>query len=110
LADITKLPDNLIGRDDRERLEAFGGHTIARGRATRWQWAEDASGDEHFEMFVGGPDERYAAQVLRDREADCFLAYDGGGRELARGDLAHVMASLEQYFMDLHGESPDAPA
>jgi hypothetical protein len=110
LAEITKLPDNFIGKDDREKLEAFGGHTIARGRATRWHWAEDQAAGDCFEMFAGGADEQCVARVLRDREADCFRAYDGGERELAAGDLAQVMASLEQYFMARHGELPDSPA
>jgi hypothetical protein len=109
LAEITKLPDNFIGKDDRERLEAFGGHTIARGRATRWQWLSDSAGDV-FEVFAGGADEQRVASVTRDRRADCFRAFNAKGRELANGDLEQVMAALERYFMVRHGELPDMPA
>lgn len=109
MADITRLPDNFIGKDDRIRLEAFAGHTISRGRATRWQWSRDTGGDK-FEVFAGGVDEARVASVTRDREADCFRAFDAEGRELDNGDLEHIMAALDRYFMARHGELPDAPA
>ena len=109
LAEITKLPDNLIGKDDREHLEAFGSHTIARGRATRWQWSVDSTGDA-FEVFAGGANEQRVATVTRDRQADCFRAFGADGRELAYGDLQHVMGLLDRHLMDRHGELPDAPA
>lgn len=110
MADITKLPDNFIGKGDRERFEAFGGHTIARGRATRWHWASDEAGNDCFEMFAGGVAEQRVAYITRDRAADCFRAFDADNRELANGELEHIMAVLEQYLMARHGEFPDAPA
>lgn len=109
MAEITQLPDNFIGKNDRERLEAFGGHSISRGRATRWQWSSD-SADDRFEIFTGGADEQRIASVIRDRQADCFRALDANGRELANGDLEHVMAALERYLVVRHGEMPDMPA
>ena len=110
VVDITKLPDNFIGKDDREHLEAFGGHTIARGRATRWRWARTPAGDDCFEMFAGGVDEHRVAHVVRDRAADCFRVFDADNRELVNGELGHIMAALEQFLAARHGELPDAPA
>ena len=110
MVEITTLPDNFIGKEDRVRLEAFGGHSIARGRATRWHWTEEANGADRFEILAGGADEQRIAHVNRDREADCFRAFDIDGRELACGDLEHVMAALERYLVARHGELPDTPA
>lgn len=110
MADITELPDNFIGKDDRERLESFGGHTIARGRATRWHWAKDAAGGDCFELFAGGATEQRLARITRDRRADLFRVYDAEDGELAKGALEQVMAALEMYLMARHGELPDLPA
>lgn len=110
MADIIRLPHNFIGTEDRQRLEAFGGHTIARGRATRWAWSRGADDEDRFELFAGGADEQRVASVTRDREADRFCAFDAEQRELANGDLNTVMAALEQFFVSRHGELPDAPA
>lgn len=104
------LPDNFIGKEDRERLESFGGHTIAHGRATRWHWDKDASGDDVFEIYRGGADEVLSARVHRDRKQDAFCAEDGEGHSIGSGSLEHVMAEMEQYFIRLHGELPDLPA
>jgi hypothetical protein len=110
MADVTRLPDNFIGKEDREKLESFGGHTIARGRATRWHWGADAAGNDAFEIHEGGTQERLAASVGRDRRLDVFVAVDGEHRVIGKGDLEHVMAELERYFIKKHGELPDAPA
>ncbi len=99
-----KLPDNFIGKEDRERLESFGGHTIAHGRATRWHWGKDQNGDDVFEIYLGGADESLGARVRRDRDRDIFVARDDRGRSIGSGELEHVMAELEQYFSRLHGE------
>ncbi|MGA9573939.1 MAG: hypothetical protein WBS20_08340 [Lysobacterales bacterium] len=104
-----KLPDNLIGKEDREKLESFGGHTIARGRATRWHWSEDAN-DDVFEIYRGGANEVLASRIRRDRKMDVFYAHDAVGNPIGSGELEHVMAALEQYFIRLHGETPDTPA
>jgi hypothetical protein len=105
-----KLPDNFIGKEDREKLESFGGHTIAHGRATRWHWGKDADGDDVFVIFRGGKDEKLAASIQRDRKLDAFCAHDADGNTIGSGDLEHIMSELEDYFIRLHGEVPDAPA
>lgn len=98
------LADNFIGKDDKERLESYGGHTIAHGRATRWHFTKKANGDDVFELFIGGQDEKLAAQVYRDRSQDVFIAEDGSGSLIVSGKLKQVLAELEVYFSCLHGE------
>lgn len=106
MSKIVRLPDNFIGREDRQRLESFGGHTIAHGRATRWHWSTDAQDDDVFEIYKGGADEVLAFRVSRDRRRDIFTVCDSQLRELACGDLEHVMAELERLLAAGHGESP----
>lgn len=103
---IIKLADNIISKDDREELESFGGHTIAHGRATRWHWHKADNGDSVFEIFRGGADEVLAICISRDRKTDAFYAHDATGNMVSAGELDHVMAELEQYFIQLHGEVP----
>ncbi len=105
-----RLADNFIGKEDREKLESFGGHTIAHGRATRWHWSENSDGDDVFEIFRGGENEQLAASIQRNRQENAFNARDANGHSIGSGDLEHVMAMLENYFIRLHGEAPDAPA
>ena len=52
MTEIIKLPENFIGKEDREKMESFGGHEISHGRATRWHWGEDADGDDVFEILM----------------------------------------------------------
>ena len=110
MADIIQIPDNFIGLHDREKLESFGGHSIAHGRATRWHWGQDEEGDSVFEIYRGGADELFSARINRDRKLDAFCAHDERDRLIASGELDHVLAELELYLMKLHGELPDAPA
>lgn len=104
MTQIINLSENIISKKDRKLLESFGGHTIAHGRATRWHWHEADNGDALFEIFRGGSDEVLAICVNRDRKGDAFYAHDAAGRKVASGGLEHVMAELEQYFIQLHGE------
>ena len=110
MTEIIRLPDNFIGKEDREKLESFAGHTIARGRATRWHWDKNAAGDDVFEIYTGGADELLAVNISRDRQRDEYLARDAAGHPIVRGVLEHVFAELEEYFVRLHGEPPDTPA
>jgi hypothetical protein len=110
MTEIIRLPDNFIGREDREKLESYAGHTIAHGRATRWHWGKNTAGDDVFEIYTGGADEMLAAHISRDREQDEYQARDAAGRLIAAGALEHVFAELEGYFVRLHGEGPDRPA
>lgn len=103
---IIQLADNIISKDDREELASFGGHTIAHGRATRWHWHKTDNGDAVFEIFRGGADEELAVCISRDRKTDAFYAHDASGNMVSAGELDHVMAELEQYFIQLHGEAP----
>jgi hypothetical protein len=106
---VTSL-NEFISKEVREKLESFGGHTIAHGRATRWHWSKSNSGDDAFEMFRGGADEVLAVRICRDRDRDVFYAQDNVETTLASGSLEHVLAELEIYFTRLHGEIPDSPA
>jgi hypothetical protein len=51
MTEIITLPDNFIGKEDREKLESFAAHTIAHGRATRLQWDKDTDGGDIFEIY-----------------------------------------------------------
>jgi hypothetical protein len=110
MSEIINLADNIISKEDREQLASFGGHTIAHGRATRWHWGKAANGDAVFEIFRGGANEVLAVCISRDRKMDAFYAHDATGNMISTGKLDHVMAELEQYFIQLHGESPDTSA
>ena len=110
MSTVIHLPENFISKDDRVRLESFGGHTIGHGRATRWQWVQDVDGDDAFRIFRGGAAERLAAVIRRNREHDAFHADDGEKLIIATGALDHVLGAVDAYFMTLHGEVPDEPA
>jgi hypothetical protein len=110
MAEIVRLPDNLIGREDREKLESFAGHTVARGRAVRWRWETDTAGNDIFEIQPGGVDHRSAVRISRNRTQDAYSARDAAGRPIVNGALDHVFAELEAYFVRLHGEGPDSYA
>lgn len=104
------LPDNFIGKDDKVKLESFGGHTIAHGRATRWHWAKNGNGDDIFEIYIGGAHEMLNARIFRDRKQDIFCARDGSDNTIAAGVLEHVLAKLDNYFIRTHDTGPDIPA
>jgi len=109
MSEIIQLPGNLIGKEDREKLESFAGHTIAHGRATRWHWGTDAHGNDVLEIYRGGAEEELAARLGRDRQRDAFRARDASGGLIAAGALEQVFAELEVYFARLHGEPPGSP-
>lgn len=106
MSDVINLPDNFIPKPDRERLESFGGHTISRGRATRWHWDKSEEGGDEFFIFRGGAKEVLAARISRDRDADAYCAFDARNKRLSTGPLDHIMADLDAYFVRLHGEQP----
>ena len=106
MSNIFNLPADFIGKEDRRKVESFGGHTIAHGRATRWHWEKDADGNDVFEIFRGGEDEVLAARISRNRERDSFYAHDDPGSLIASGALEHVFGELDAYFARLHGEVP----
>ena len=110
MTDIIKLADNFIGKEDRDKLESFGGHTIALGRATRWHWNKDKNNNDLFEFYMGGANEELAAYVKRDRKKDMFIAQDGSEKTIVSGSLEHVMAELDKYFQRLHSSPPDTSA
>lgn len=110
MSEIINLADNIISKENREQLASFGGHIVAHGRATRWHWDKAANGDEIFEIFRGGADEVLVLRISRNRKMDAFYAHDAEGKVVAAGVLDHVMAELDKYFMQLHGESPDTMA
>ncbi len=106
MAKIIKLPDNFIGKEDHGKLESFGGHEIARGRATRWCWSKSVDCGDIFEIYRGGTNEKLVIQISRDREHDMFCAKNASGEMVTSGTLDHVMAELDRFFAQIHGESP----
>ena len=104
MSEIINLSENIISKKDREKIESFGGHTVSHGRATRWHWQKIENGDEVFELFSGGAVEVMTVCISRSRKADSFYAHDKKGNMVSSGELEHVMAGLEQYFIELHGE------
>ena len=104
MSEIINLAENIINKKDRELLASFAGHTIAHGRATRWHWHKAGNGDDVFEIFHGGADEVLLVSINRNRKTDAFYAHDVKGDPVASGELEHVMAELEEYFIQRHGE------
>jgi len=107
---IIKLPENFIGKEDREKLESFGGHEISRGRATRWHWDKDKNGNDIYEIYRGGANEKLVVKIGRDREHDEFHVTTSNGKLLTSGTLDHVMNILDEYLAKLHGEDGQQPA
>jgi hypothetical protein len=96
MAQVIQLPDNFIGKADREKLESFGAHVIVHGRGTRWHWTKDVGGGDIFEIYRGGATETLIARIRRDRSRDLFRAEDASGGLIVAGTLEHVMAVLDR--------------
>jgi hypothetical protein len=110
MTEIIRLPDNFMGREDREKLQSFAGHTVAHGRAVRWHWDKDADGNDIFEIHTGRAERRPAVRISRNRAQDAYSACDAAGLPIVKGALDHVFAALEDYFVRIHGEGPDTLA
>jgi hypothetical protein len=110
VSDIIYLPGNPIGRADRERLESFGGRTVAHGRATRWRWGRTADGDQVFELRRGGGGEELLARIRRDRVHDVYRVQGAGGGPIATGLLDQVLAELDWYLARIQRDRPDPVA
>jgi len=108
MTNIIRLPGNIIGKYDRDRLEGFGCHAIRSGRATRWREVED--GDSVFEIFRGVKDEELIARISRDRERDLFCVYEHVGGRTAAGALEYILAVLDAYLARLHRRGPGPAA
>lgn len=106
MAEIINLPNNFFGKEDREKLESFGGHEIAHGRATRWHWGKDKDDDDIFQLFAGGADEFLLLSISRDREHDGYCAHDGEGNHMVSGSLDHVMAYIDEVLAAGHDRPP----
>jgi len=108
MANIFELPNNFIGKEDRERLESFGGHEISRGRSSRWHWSKDEEDNDQFEiyggLYGGNRNERCLLTIARDRVHDRFIAHGGHGEEIVSGALDHVMALVDNHLAMMHGE------
>ena len=109
MAEIIELPENIIGKEDHEKLESFGGHEISHGRATRYHWSEDNEGSPVFEIFRGGADEELVVRISRSREKHEYLVHDKNGRIVTEGTLDHIMAGLDNKLAIEHGEQPPIP-
>jgi len=110
MTEIISFPENIISKEDREKLESFAGHTIGRGRATRWHWDKNAEGDDQLIICTGGADKLLTVTIGRDRKQDVFYGRDTTGDLIAQGPLEQLLAALEVYFVHLHNEQPDTPA
>ncbi|WP_455210024.1 hypothetical protein [Kaarinaea lacus] len=106
MAKIINIPDNFIGKEDREKLESFGGHEIAHGRATRWHWDKNTTGSDVFEIYRGGANEQLVVRISRDREHNTFCANNVSGKLISSGALDHIMAELDRFFAQMHKEDP----
>ena len=93
---LIELPDNLIGIEDQESLEAFGAHEISHGRATRFHWDYNNNDDPVFELYRGGADEVLTLKITRDRKKDEFQATTKGGDTIINGTLDEVMIKLDK--------------
>ena len=109
MAEIIGLPENIIGKEDHEALESYGGHEISRGRATRFHWDKDEDGSPVFQIFRGGADEELVVTIRRDREKDEFQAITPQGKQIVSGTLEHVMAVLDEKLAREHGEETGGP-
>ena len=107
MADIFELPENHMGKEDRKKLESFGGHTIAHGRATRWHWTKTTGGGDVLEIFRGGVEEILVSRIYRDGKRDVFFMHSGSEELITSGTLEHVLADTDNYFIQLHGEAPN---
>ena len=108
MAEISKLPENLIGKEDQARLESYGGHELALGRATRFHWARNEQGSPLFEIYRGGQEESLAVRIGRDRNRDEFWAEDPIGKLIVSGTLEHVMATLDKMLAREHDRGEPA--
>lgn len=108
MADIAKLPVNLIGKKDQVKLESYGGHEIAHGRATRFHWDQDEHGNPNFGIYRGGAEEELFVKIGRDRKRDEFWAKDGDGALIVSGALDHVMAVIEKKLAAEHNRGGSA--
>lgn len=102
---IIDLPDNFIGKEDRDKLESFAGHTVARGRATLWRWGKTGDGDDVLEIYRSNEEDMPIIRITRDRQANAFCARDTAGAPIATGLLELVLADLDAHLARLHGES-----
>jgi hypothetical protein len=102
---VVPLHRDIVGEEEREKLESFGGHSAGRGRITRWAWDEDAGGHVLFMLYRGGETERLAVQVRRDPESGDFRARNVDGAVIGEGPLDYVLARMDAYLAALHGES-----
>jgi hypothetical protein len=105
MADIIELPDNLIGIEDKESIESFGGHEISHGRATRFHWDKNENKDPVFELYRGGANEKLVIVISRERKNHKFQAVDKNGKMIVSGALDHVMKILDQKLTNEHDES-----
>lgn len=104
MSKVIGLPENFVSLEDRKRLESYGGHQIARGRATRFDWSKDADGNPVFDIYRGGAHEELVTRIRHARRQCAFQAENNLRETIASGTLNHVMAVLEDKFRHEHGE------
>jgi hypothetical protein len=107
---IIRLPDNIISKSDRDRLEGFGSHAIRMGHATRWRWREVGDGDTVFEIYQGIGGKERVACIYRDRERDLFFVHETVGGQTKAGSLEYVFAVLDAYLARLSRSGPGPAA
>ena len=103
MGEVIRLPINFIGKLDQRRLEIFGGHMLATGRATSWQWDLNDQGADMFSVYTGATNKKLAAWIERDQTLSRFRGYDGLGRIIAEGPIYEVIFTMDKFFKKLHG-------
>ncbi len=105
---VVKLPDAFFSKEDEQRLESFGAHLIAHGKATRWRWARQNGIDVAFDVYRGGPDEELMFSFSRDRERErgYYQLTDAAGRTLEKGKLERLMFTADQLSTPDPGDAP----
>lgn len=107
---VIKLPDAYFSKEDEQRLESFGAHLIAHGKATRWRWVRKNGIDVAFNVYRGGPDEVLMFSFSRDREREgergYYLLTDATGRTLEKGKLERLMFTADLLATPDPGDAP----
>lgn len=94
---IVVLADGSMTRADRQRLESFASHLVARGCAARWSWHGRSGHDMTLQLYKGRGDSDPMVYFRRSRAKRAFCARDAAGRVIAQGDLPHVLTVVDRF-------------
>ncbi len=74
MSDFYDLPDNFIGKKDKQKLERFGNHEVAQGVAQHWQWKKSIDGADVFHLYSRYEGNVPLVKITRDRANNRFVA------------------------------------